>query len=167
MVRANLSGGGEAAGPLYNLTPPPGVPARLGFSLIGLNVFQYATLRSDAGYGLRVSAPDVPVLVSSVTETIWGTPADEGHDPERGDGLEGGPGGPSDAPKNAFFTLPTSCSSPPGLSLGVDSSSEPRRLRHPDRDPPGRRRQPARPERLRGGPLRAQDRLPDDLAPGV
>ena len=121
VLHAILPGAGEAAGPLYNLTPSPGVAAQIGFSNIGLTALTSASLRSEAGYGIRASVPNLPLAVSEVTATIWGVPADPDHKPERGNFG----GQDSDAPLRAYFTLPTSCGAPPELTVAVDSKLAP------------------------------------------
>jgi hypothetical protein len=112
---------GEAYGALYNLVPPPGSAAQLGFSSAGLTALFSAQVDPAKGYAVHVQAPNLPLEVSSVTATIWGTPADPGHDPERGN--EGGLS--TDAPLLPFFTLPTSCESSPSLRVEADSKLAP------------------------------------------
>jgi hypothetical protein len=111
----------EAFGPLYNLVPPPGVAAQLGFSAVGFTALLSAQARSEEGYAVRVEAPDLPLEASSVTATVWGTPADPGHDPERGP--TGGLG--TDAPLLPFLTLPAQCQAPPEVRVQVDSKLAP------------------------------------------
>jgi hypothetical protein len=111
----------EAFGPLYNLVPPPGDAAQLGFSAAEFTALLSASVRSDEGYGIRVDSPNLPLEVSSVQATIWGTPADASHDPLRG--AFGGEHSP--APLLPFLTLPTSCAAPPQLSVAVDSKLAP------------------------------------------
>ncbi len=114
--------------PLFNMVAPLGVPARIGFSLVGFNSLQEASLRSDGDYGITVSDITVPQLaIRSFTETVWGVPADPSHDAERfcpsdGHGL---PGCASEAPLAPFFTLPTSCGGPLQTTLRADSVEEP------------------------------------------
>jgi hypothetical protein len=123
VVRATLPGFGQAFGPLYNLTPPPGTAAQFGFTAVGLTVLGSASVRTEDGYGISVSSPNTPLEVSAVTATLWGVPADPGHTPERGpeavEGLE------SEAPLLPFLTLPTSCMAPPQLTVEVDSKLVP------------------------------------------
>jgi len=111
----------EAVGPVYNLVPPPGVAAQLGFSVVELTALFSASINSEDGYGVRIEAPDLPTEVSDATATIWGTPADPAHNPERG------PSGglASDAPLLPFLTLPTSCDFPPETTVSVDSKLAP------------------------------------------
>jgi hypothetical protein len=127
ILRASLPGLGQVTGPVYNLTPPPGVATQLGFSAINLNSLQYVGVRSEEGYGLGFSAPDIPSEVTSVTETIWGTPPDPGHDAERWcrSGIYAVIGCPSDAPKLPYLTLPASCEGAPETTVEVDSKLDP------------------------------------------
>jgi hypothetical protein len=117
--------------PLYNLTPPNGVPASIGFSVAGFNSFQEASLRSDGDFGIDIADITVPtnIAIQSFTETIWGVPADSSHDAERqcvdsnGHGTVGCPSNVS--PVIPFFTLPTSCGGPLETTLSVDSLENP------------------------------------------
>ncbi len=120
VLRAILPGFGEIKGPLYNVVPARGFAAQFGFvgGATGLISIQYATLKSEDGYRVGVVAPDLPLGVISVTETIWGTPADPAHDPERGSALEGGD---SDAALTPYITLPAQCRTPLETVLRADS----------------------------------------------
>jgi hypothetical protein len=127
-LRARVVGLAEVSGPLYNLTPPPGVVSQFGFSAAGLTSLQTASVRSEEGYGLGFSASNIPTELSSVTETFWGTPADSGHDSQRTchDSNESVfEGCSSDAPANAFLTMPASCDTAPETTLSVDSKDAP------------------------------------------
>ncbi len=124
VLRAIVPGAGEILGPLYNVTPPPGIAAWIGLSTSsGLVTLQASGIRNDGTYGLRVAASDIPVQVTSVTETIWGTPADPAHDPERG--KDANDGEHSTAPVLPFLTLPSSCQSPPETTVQIDSTLNP------------------------------------------
>ncbi|HEY0726288.1 MAG TPA: hypothetical protein VGD41_20375, partial [Pyrinomonadaceae bacterium] len=131
VLRAITSIGGEAKGPIYNLVPPPGVAAELGFSTVELTALQFASVNSEAGYGLQVQAPNIPVEVRSVTETIWGAPADAGHNPERtciGPGESPFEGCPSDGALAAFLTMPASCEAPLRITVKAESRDAPGQL---------------------------------------
>jgi hypothetical protein len=124
--KAILPGLGEAYGPLYNVAPPPGMAAQFGFSNLGLTFLAGATLQSEAEggllpYSVNSATPNLPLEVTELTATLWGNPADPDHTPERGN--HGG--APSDAPEEAFFTLPTSCESPPVITVSADSKLAP------------------------------------------
>jgi hypothetical protein len=112
---------GQAFGPVYNMVPPPGIAARLGFSVINYNALQDASVRSEEGYGVRVGTFNIPIEMTAVTETIWGVPADPDHDSERGRCLHEGGSCPSDAPLKPFLTLPTSCEGPLEITARADS----------------------------------------------
>jgi hypothetical protein len=112
--------------PVYNLTPPLGVPASVGLSVINENSFQEASLR-PTDYGVRVSDITIPTTqrIQSITETIWGVPAEPGHDAERTPCLEVGGECASDLVPEAFLTLPTACAAPLEVSATVVSVQEP------------------------------------------
>jgi hypothetical protein len=123
--------------PVYNLTTAPGRPASLGFNLDGIDTFQDASVRSSSDFGIDVSDFAIPAELEfqSVTETIWGVPADQAHDPERfcNGEVKGCSSGAQPAP---FLTLPTSCGEPlvttveleslenPGVFVSRDATSE-------------------------------------------
>jgi hypothetical protein len=124
-----ITGVGEINGPVYNLVPPPGIATQLGFSTISFNSMQYASVRTEEGYGVRFSVPDSPIEVMSVTETIWGVPAEKGNDPDRicQNPTGGGAifGCPSDATLLPFLTMPASCQAPLETRIEVDSKDNP------------------------------------------
>jgi hypothetical protein len=115
----------EVFGPVYNLSAPPGKVNRFGFSAAGLESIQYASVRSEEGYGLGFSAPNIPLEVSSVTETIWGNPADPRHTSERYCFSSEIPGCASEASQQTFLTMPASCDVPPETTVEVDSKLSP------------------------------------------
>jgi hypothetical protein len=122
------AGSALAIGPVYNLEPPPDVPARFGFTTSALVVLFDAALRSDGDYGLTVKVRDVSQQLPLVgtTVTMWGVPADPSHDTDRG----WGPGKvfpcgaisdpscshPAGVERRPFLTNPTACT-PPGVGL--------------------------------------------------
>lgn len=116
--------------PVYNLTPPNGVPASLGFSAIGANSFQEASVRSDGDFGISVFDITIPTGfdIKSITETIWGVPAHPSHDAERQCVQPDGGfifGCPSNVPPAPYLSLPTSCGEPLRTTLRVDSLENP------------------------------------------
>ena len=66
---------------VYNLVPPPGVPAEFGFSLQGLNTFLDASVRTGSDYGVdeHLSSLSHKAIVQAIT-SIWGVPGDPSHD---------------------------------------------------------------------------------------
>jgi hypothetical protein len=120
---------GSSAAPVYNLTPPLGVVASVGFSVINENSFQEASLRSG-DYGVRAADLTIPTEfeITAVTEIIWGVPGDPSHNGLRGPCLEEGGSCPFDAEGKSikpFLTLPTSCGGPLQTTVAVTSVQEP------------------------------------------
>jgi hypothetical protein len=104
---------------LYNLVPPPDVPARFGFNFAGTIITFDASVRSGSDYGLSVGGHEVSegLALDGVQVTIWGVPGDPAHDADRscpGSYLpnQGGPTCPSGVPVKPFLRNPTSCTAP-------------------------------------------------------
>jgi hypothetical protein len=116
--------GRPAAGmvPLYNMVPPVGVPARLGFSAAQTLITLDAALRADGDYGLTVTSRKTPEAFNLVhsSVTIWGDPSDPAHDFQRAcPGLQGFVRGCSTNRSQPFLRMPTSCT-PQGQGLPFD-----------------------------------------------
>ena len=120
-------GGSDSIGPLpvFNLVPPPGVPASFGFNVLGSVVTLEGTVRTGGDYGISVNAENLPEALAIVGTTVnfWGVPADPSHDAERAcPGANApstfGPTCTSGAPLRAFLRLPTSCTDP-GVGLAT------------------------------------------------
>ncbi len=127
LVRLNGGGAANVLGPLpvFNMVPPPGVPARFGFNVAGTVVTLDGELRSGSDYGLSVRVRDIPqgLAIAGTTLTFWGVPADPAHTPERACPGERAPwqGGPPctvGGTLKPFLRNPTSCT-PPGVGLPV------------------------------------------------
>jgi hypothetical protein len=105
-VEVGAKGVNEAAFPVFNITPPPGVAALFGFDITGgIPVLLEARVRSGGNYGITEhvqNAPQRQPIYTSVT--IWGVPSEASHGSERR-GASEGPG----ASTTPFLTLPTSC----------------------------------------------------------
>jgi hypothetical protein len=125
-MRLFFYGGGTAVQtvPVYNIEPPPGQPAELGFSVSTfVHIPMFFNVRSNGDYGLTAQLTGIseadPVLASILT--LWGVPADPSHDSRR----EGTSGCiencTSNVPPKPFLTLPTSC---PGTELGVSMTAD-------------------------------------------
>ena len=109
--------------PVFNMVPPPNVPARFGFNVLGSMVVLDATVRSGGDYGVTVAGRNVPeaLALSGTTVTLWGVPSDPSHDAERScpgnsPPFLGGPTCTSSTPARAFLRNPTSCTAP-GVGL--------------------------------------------------
>ncbi|HZV73417.1 MAG TPA: hypothetical protein VFF79_06855, partial [Conexibacter sp.] len=129
LVRLNGLSVRNVLGPIavYNMVPPPNVPARFGFNVAGNVVTLDAHLRSGSDYGLSIEAHNIPegLGVAGTTVTFWGVPASPAHDAERActpttlspaAPWEGGPACASGATQTAFLRNPTSCTAP-GVGL--------------------------------------------------
>jgi hypothetical protein len=117
---------------VYNLVPPPGFPAELGFNVLGVPVTLFPRVRTGGDYGLTVESREAnqALLLSGVTVTLWGVPAEESHDEQRGvclaeDGEPTGRTCDAGVPPATFLSLPTSCLGPQTTSIDADSWQEP------------------------------------------
>lgn len=120
--------------PVFAMDPPPGVPAQFGANIFSSLIVMSATVRSDGDYGISVNTRNAPegVPVTGATVTFWGVPADPSHDDERAcpgkpDPYSPGGGGvacETEAPRQTFLRLPTSCTAPGvGLATTVRTDS--------------------------------------------
>ena len=101
--------------PLFNLEPTLGTAAKFGFRLIGVPVTLEAGLSRTPPYNALVRAVDISQITALyATEVeVWGVPASEVHDAERG--------GSSTAEELPFLSMPTSCEGPIRTDLEVTS----------------------------------------------
>jgi hypothetical protein len=107
----------SVSAPIYNLVPPKGMPAQLGFEVQAAPIYINTKLRSDGDYGITAYLHNVTEAkrVTASRITIWGTPWDQSHDPLRGECTESwaeacpveGAGTP-----RPFLRLPSSCANP-------------------------------------------------------
>jgi hypothetical protein len=112
--------------PVYNVEPPQGQPAELGFSVsLFAHLPMYFHVRSDGDYGLTADVSDISEQdpVRAIVLSIWGVPADESHDEMRESQENCDPtlGCPSGVVPKPFLTLPTSCT---GAPLAVPFASD-------------------------------------------
>ncbi len=116
-------GAPPATSPLYNMVPPPGASAEVGFDATG-NASVYAHVfggvRTGSDYGLFATTTDIDqkLYTDSVQVNLWGDPADPDHDAVRG-----GPVEPRVTPP--FLTMPSACSGPLSTTVSADSWLEP------------------------------------------
>jgi hypothetical protein len=110
--------------PVYNLVPPPGHPAELGFETFGNHVLLDTSVRSGSDYGLTVTVNNIPQReITWSTMVVWGVPGDPSHDTMRicrneiTRQTENCKSPESPAP---FLTLPTSCEGPQSYSASVN-----------------------------------------------
>lgn len=124
-----------ASSPLYNMVPPPGAPASLGFDALNVGVFPHLTgaLRSDGDYGITGEATELDALavhpVFGVRVELWGDPTSAVHDGARGKcGLttsarEECPA--LESAHTALLTTPQQCGQPNLTKARADSWEEP------------------------------------------
>jgi hypothetical protein len=100
---------------VFNLDPPPGVAAELGFVVAREPVTIDLSVRRGEPYNVTAAALNVPQVVKfyGAELTVWGNPASAVHDDERGtclivDGTCPYTGGD----EKPFLTLPRACSPP-------------------------------------------------------
>jgi hypothetical protein len=134
--------------PVYNVEPPGGVAAELGFVAGGAHpVLADASVRTGRDYGITVTSRSVTeaIVAYSVKVTIWGVPAETSHDPVRGKCLGEAPSDryqtevegvphdeeeslgvcPAGIPARPFLTNPTSCGTPRVVTVKADSWDAP------------------------------------------
>ena len=118
--------------PVYNLVAESSFPAQLGITIGGAPfIVINARVRSDGDYGAEATDVGIQVDLTRVRLTLWGVPADEGHDNLRAKGCAYvfdefinekenyeeceeehpglfllGTGGPAEVPPTPFLTLP-------------------------------------------------------------
>lgn len=134
-VTTSLAGGATRRFGLFNLEPPPGVGARLGFAPYGAPIVLDLHVRQvgDGSYALALEARDVPQRLDlrGLRLVLWGTPWGASHDGERGNCLNEleptfpwakcSVGPPSTSRPRAYLTLPAACS--PALAFRVAARS--------------------------------------------
>jgi hypothetical protein len=122
---------------LYNLVPPPGVPAEFAFTLKNINTYLDASVRSGSDYGITQHVNNISeTSPMRVVTTVWGDPGDPSHNRWR----TGDVGGCTEAEETEepgeicagsrepllkpFLTLPTACGKPQPFVLRVTSWSD-------------------------------------------
>ncbi|HXB66170.1 MAG TPA: hypothetical protein VNV42_14970 [Solirubrobacteraceae bacterium] len=111
--------------PVYNMVPPPGVPAEFAFLFEGKGVFLNASVRSGSDYGITEHIDNI--LQGKFTFnslTVWGTPGDPSHNYQRCGRTVQSEATECDAPGvtglTPFLTLPTACEGPQVVSIGME-----------------------------------------------
>jgi hypothetical protein len=136
-INSGLPFPGSSKVPVYNLVPPKGVIARVGF-VAAVPVVLDITLRTDGDYGINATSANISQYINiySTRVTLWGVPADPSHDAERylpGSFFPGNASGgslPSDLPRLPFMTNPTRCGTDLATGLQIDSWQEPGNFLH-------------------------------------
>jgi hypothetical protein len=128
---------GELGFPLFNMVPPPGLPAELGFNFNGILNFIDGGVRSGSDYGItsHINQVSQREIAGSVV-TLWNVPGEASHSLWRNGELggctqeeseHGGAGPAEDCPSprapilKPFLTLPTACSGPLPFSIRANT----------------------------------------------
>ena len=129
---ANSEVSGTFYAAVYNLVPPPGVPAMLGFMIIGVPITVELGLNESAPYDVVGGPRNISQLVSFIGTdfTVWGVPADPAHDPLRGHCIAFDTGESLGICKTGlasvpFLTLPRACHGPLATTWIADSWNHP------------------------------------------
>jgi hypothetical protein len=119
--------------PLYNMVPPQGTAAELGFDA-GAPYHIFFSVRTGEDYGVTATSPDISqgLPISALVVTVWGVPASPAYDAVRGSKLEGSCGRrsgtygdcPVSIPPTPYLTLPTQCETPLTSTIEADAWEE-------------------------------------------
>ena len=114
--------------PIYNMVPPAGTPAELGFDAGGLGFYAhlFADVRSDSDYGIEATASDVlgfgTIPIFGVQAQLWGDPAADEHEARRECKVRPCLVKAAEKTELAFLTMPGDCpAGPPGFEVLADS----------------------------------------------
>jgi hypothetical protein len=125
-VRVGFEDPGINHVPIYNLVPPPGVPAKVGLVVLGLPVPFVVGLNPEPPYNLQAFPSNISQALRFYGSdfTLWGYPSSPGHDGERGR-CAADPNGSLTCPViptgKPFLVAPRSCTGP--LETGVKAAS--------------------------------------------
>jgi hypothetical protein len=130
VITVPVAGPETYTSPLYNMVPPPGTAAELGFDAIGVGVFVHfsGSVRSDGDYGITGGTTDALALtphpVFGAQVQLWGDPSAKSHDEVRGQCLRSPGKCPVEPQKTALLTTPGHCSGEPLTTVGHADSWE-------------------------------------------
>src|ERR1022692_929804 len=125
--------------PVFNMVPPPGVPAQFSANFSGfVNVFIDVNARTGGDYGLTAITHNASTAepVRAIWLRMWGVPAEKNHDYERSCPTMGSTGfyavqhksyttGCEDSAQPLPFLInPSACTGPLTAKLHIDSWSE-------------------------------------------
>ncbi len=108
--------------PVFSLTPPPGVPMRIGFKIVGVPVTIDLTISPNPPYNVIATSASISNAVPfySIDLDVWGVPGSSAHDAERF-----GCGSSSSCNlgigEKVFLTTPRACTGPLPTTFVGDS----------------------------------------------
>ena len=105
---------------VYNLVPPPGIPAKLGFHVVKVPVTIDLKVNEDPPFNVLAVLHNTPNAVTFYHSalSVWGVPASPVHDAERGCAS----GCNLNLQEKPFLTLPRACEGPLPTSFAAVSS---------------------------------------------
>jgi hypothetical protein len=138
-VSTSLGGAQTRRFGLFNLAPPAGIPAQLGFSPFGSPIVLDANIHNlaDGSYTLSLDATNIPQRLDfhALRFALWGIPWNPSHDVERGDCLNEAEatfgwckhsvGEPETLPPTAYLTMPAICEGPISFGIRADAWQQP------------------------------------------
>jgi hypothetical protein len=108
--------------PLYNLVPPRGMPALLGFQVtFGVPTYIETRVLTEGDFGIEAYLENISEAerVTASRVIIWGVPADPSHDEMRGSCAAIGGSCAYEGRTAPFLRLPSSCTLPLFTSFGL------------------------------------------------
>ena len=115
--------------PMYNLIPPKGMPAQLGFDVNNGPIYINTKIRSEGDYGISGYLQNVTEAkrISAARIMIWGTPWEASHDRVRGlcatswetCPIEG------EGPARPFLRAPSRCGNPLTTTMSFTTWAQP------------------------------------------
>jgi hypothetical protein len=122
-----IAGGSEAppaSSGVYNLDPPPGVPAKIGFKALTVPITAEVGISPDPPYNVVAKLIYVSEVIPFYSSDlrVWGTPAEDAHDSERSNCGSNCSVNTAEVP---FITLPRSCGGPLKTVFEADSWQDP------------------------------------------
>jgi hypothetical protein len=115
---------------VYNMVPPPGVPASFAFNAAGLGIYAHLLGGTDAAGNYALTANTKDILqnggISGFSINLWGNPSDPSHDSRRAGCATALSADqqltcPVPATDTPLLTMPSACASSLSASLSIDS----------------------------------------------
>jgi hypothetical protein len=133
VAKVSLADGqGTTTTPIFNLAPPPGLPAQFAYRVLLSAVRINLAVRSGADYGFSANLSGLSEAFGLLTSSIelWGVPGDPGHDPLRytGAGVPAPGPYPEPAPFRSLLSNPTSCDGPLVTTMEADTWQAPAQI---------------------------------------
>jgi hypothetical protein len=122
-------GQGTTRTPIFNLAPPPGLPAQFAYRVLFSAVHIDLHIRSGSDYGASAELDGLSEAFGLLTSSVelWGVPGDPGHDALRytGAGLPAPGPYPEPPPFRSLLSNPTSCEGPLVSTMEADTWQAP------------------------------------------